>query len=174
MKKATTYSIIIVFVIGLIFGSYLANSQDYKYHSLFIYNFTKYIEWPESRKSGDFIISVLGKSDITESLNQMAENKLVGSQKIKVEVVSDLSDIGKSHILFIPQNESGKLDQALSQINQSSILIITERPGMAKRGSAINFILEGGRWRFELNLSSIEKANLKISGELVKLGKVIQ
>jgi hypothetical protein len=173
MKKTTLFIGLVILIGSVLFGSYFANSQDYKFHSLFIYNFTKYVEWPESKKSGDFVIGVLGKSDITESLKQMAESKTVGDQKISVNVINDLSAVNKCHILFLPQNESNKLDDVMAQAALGSVLVVTERPGLAKRGSAINFIIENGRWRFELNLAAFEKTNLKVAGELVKLGKVI-
>lgn len=150
-----------------------ATAQDYKFHSLFIYNFTKYIEWPESYKSGDFVIGVLGKSDITTNLMKMAEVKTVGTQKIQVQVLNDIASMPKCHMLFIPSNQSSRLEEALAAIENKPTLVISERPGLGKKGSGINFILEEGKWRFELNRAAIEQSSLKVSGELVKLGKLI-
>lgn len=160
-----------LFIIGVTVQPGL--SQDYKFHSIFIYNFTKYIEWPDNYKEGNFVIGVLGKSSVLENLNAMAAVKTVGSQKIEVKEYGSVAEIDKCHILFIPQNESGSLDQALSKFESASTLVITERPGLGKKGSGINFVIEGGKWRFELNAGAIEKAKLKVSGELTKLAKVI-
>jgi hypothetical protein len=174
MKKKQIMPILLFSILSvLLIWPHIAKSQDYRFHSLFIYNFTKYIEWPENKKSGDFVIGVLGKSDITENLVRMAEMKTVGEQKIQVSVVNDIAAISDCHILFLPQSESNKLDDVLDQANKGSVLVVSERNGLGKRGSAINFIIESGKWRFELNLSAFEKSNLKVSGELVKLGKVI-
>jgi len=173
MLRSTSVAFFLASVLFLFGVINPAKSQDYKFHSLFIYNFTKYIEWPESYKSGDFVIGVLGKSDIIESLQKMAEIKTVGAQKIQVEVVNDVSAAPKCHMLFIPQGQSGKLEEVLAAFSGKPTLIISERPGLGKKGSGINFVLEEGKWRFELNKTAIESSSLKVSSELMKLGKLI-
>lgn len=161
-------------MVGLLFlFSNTSISQDYKFHSVFIYNFTKYIQWPSSYQSGDFVITVLGKSAVTENLEKMAAVKTVGSQKIVVKQINSISEAGKCHILFLPDNKSGNLEEVLAHYGTSPTLIITERAGMAKKGSGINFILQGGKWKFELNKPVIESNNLRVSSELSKLAIVI-
>ena len=165
---------IFLFAAGLLFLlSNTSFSQDYKFHSVFIYNFTKYIQWPSAYQSGDFVIAVLGNSEITENLQKMAAVKTVGSQKIVVKEISNVTEAGKCHILFVPDNKSNNLDEALVQYGSSPTLIITERAGMGKKGSGINFILQGGKWKFELNKPAIESTNLRVSSELTKLAIVI-
>ena len=34
-----------------------------KFKAVFIYNFTRYFDWPQQKKSGNFIIHVIGKND---------------------------------------------------------------------------------------------------------------
>jgi len=41
-------------------------SQNYKMHTVFIFSFTRYIQWPENYNSGDFEILVLGDSPIVD------------------------------------------------------------------------------------------------------------
>lgn len=151
----------------------LTQAQDYKFHSVFIYNFTKYIQWPDSYRSGDFVIGVLGNSPISQSLEKMAANKTVGQQKFKIVKFNTLDEVSKCHIVFIPNDKSHLLDKMLEKISGQPTLVITERPGLAAKGSSINFILEDGRWKFELNQKAAAKSNLKISGELVKFAILI-
>lgn len=148
-------------------------AQDKKFHSVFIYNFTKYIEWPSNYTNGEFIIGVLGNSDITANLEQMANIKTVGNQKMVVKVFNSVDEIGKCNMLFIPINQSDQIDNVKSRLLNSATLIISEKNGLGKRGSGINFIVENGRWRFELNRSVVENQNLKVSSELDKLAIVI-
>ncbi|MGB3182579.1 MAG: YfiR family protein [Cyclobacteriaceae bacterium] len=151
----------------------ITQAQDYKFHSVFIYNFTKYIQWPENYRSGDFVIGVLGNSPISESLEKMAANKTVGQQKFKIVKFNTLDDVSKCHILFIPNDKSHLLDKTLQKIQGQPTLVITERPGLGEKGSSINFILEDGRWKFELNQQAATRSKLKVSGELVKFAILI-
>ncbi len=163
----------LVIVFLLVISGAHANSQDYKFHSIFMYNFTKYIEWPDSYKNGDFVIGVLGDSPIVEHLKNMAQVKSVGSQKFTIKVFSNASDISQCHILFIPENNSGKLKDVRSKLKGASTLLITEQDGLATKGSAINFIIKEGKWKFELNKAAAESANLKISSELSRLAILV-
>jgi len=148
-------------------------AQNYKFHSVFIYNFTKYIQWPASYQNGDFVIAVLGNSAVIDNLEKMASVKSVGSQKIVVKQISSVAEAGKCHIIFLPDNKSGNLDAVLASYGSKPTLVITERAGLGRKGSGINFILQGGKWKFELNKPAIESANLRVSNELAKLAIVI-
>jgi hypothetical protein len=48
-------------------------------------------------------------------------------------------------------------------------LIITEKSGLAQKGSSINFIMQDNKWKFELNEAATQSAGLKVSRELSKL-----
>jgi hypothetical protein len=144
-------------------------AQDYKFHSVFIYNFTKYVEWPDSYKQGDFVIGVLGKTQLTDYLDAMAKTKSVGSQPMALEKYNPPSSIDKCNILFVPVDQSDKLPEVVSKLDGKPTLIITEKEGLGSAGSGINFIQVDGRWKFELNESAITAHNLKVSGELKRL-----
>ena len=48
-----------IFLVFLfISGLHSAKAQEEKYIGLFVYNFTKYFDWPENTKTGDFKIQV--------------------------------------------------------------------------------------------------------------------
>ncbi|MCC5919341.1 MAG: YfiR family protein [Cyclobacteriaceae bacterium] len=159
----------ILFIIAFSFQAKIAQAQDYKYHALFMYNFTKYIQWPANYQSGEFVIAVLGNSPIEPDLNRLANNKMVGSQKITVVTYNDVSEIKKCHMIFIPSNQSRSLDNVTAALQNTPTLIITEKPGLAKRGSGINFILKDGKWKLELNRENLASRNLKVSSELLKM-----
>lgn len=150
-----------------------ANAQDYKYHPSFIYNFTKYIEWPSSYQTGDFVIAVLGDTPLIKELEKMAENKSVGSQKFVIKKINSAAEIDKCHMLFIPVSKSKELSDALAALSGKPTLVVTEKPGMASKGSGINFVIMDGKWKFELNKSATEKSNLKVSSDLAKFAIII-
>jgi hypothetical protein len=171
MNKIFKFFIPVLFVVLSAFNT--TDAQDYKFHSVFMYNFTKYIQWPTSYQSGDFVIGVLGDSPIIESLEKMAESKTVGAQKFSIVRYKSVDEINKCHMLFIPSNRSKQLKDALNKVNGQSTLVITEKNGLGVEGSCINFVLVDGKWKFELNKPATEKNNLKVSGDLAKLAILI-
>lgn len=151
----------------------MSKAQDYRIHSVFIYNFTKYIQWPSSDQTGDFVIGVLGDSPIVASLEKLASERKIGTRTMVVKKFSSVDQISNCHMLFIPERSSDNLEAALAKIGSNSTLVMTERRGLGSKGSSINFITVDGKQKFELNKSATEKAQLKVSTELTSLAIVI-
>lgn len=162
------------FIFGLLMLSASLFSQDGKFKALFMYNFTKYLEWPSNKQSGDFIIGVFGKSDITEELRIIAGKKKVGTQNITIKEISVTSELSACHILYVPENQSSKIDDIASICLKSGTVLITDKPGMAKTLSGINYVKVDGKQSFEVNKSNLEKQGVKVNSNLLTLGIMVQ
>jgi hypothetical protein len=132
-------------------------AQEEKYISLFLYNFTKHFDWPDEYKSGDFIIDIIGHESVFIKLKELTATKKVGAQSIIIRNYSDISMIGKCHILFVGHWQSRFLPQILEKIGNRSTLIVTEKEGLINEGSAINFIIKEGNIKFEFKRSNALK-----------------
>ena len=163
----------IILLIIIVFSLLEAKAQSYNLHPLYIYSFTRYVQWPEAYNGGDFEITVFGESPIIDELNKMAQVKKVGERAIKVNKILTLDALKKCNILFVSAKKSLQLNDILAKVNGQSILIITEEPGLGAKGSNINFIMKDGKLAFELNQSAFNKQNLKVSTELTRLAVLI-
>ncbi|PKQ68067.1 YfiR family protein [Raineya orbicola] len=164
MRKTITLTLI------LFIFAFFAKAQigDYKSHTVYIYNFTKYIQWPATYQSGDFVIAVYGLSPLTAQLRAATSNKRVGNQKIVVKQYLSLNAIENPHILFISLQQSKNLEAIKKKLEGKSTLIVTEKPGLGPQ-SHINFILREGKWKIELNNATVEAAGLKVSAQLSRI-----
>lgn len=145
-----------------------------KVKTVFLYNFTKYIEWPKAYKIGNFVVAVLGSNSyLLGELNKMAESKTVGSQKFEINSISSFDKNKKCHMLYISPEQEVNLPEIVKKLKGSNTLIITEKQGMVKQGAAINFIVQNSKQKFELSKTNAEKFDLKISSNLVSLAIVV-
>ncbi len=147
-------------------------AQEDMFKALFMYNFTKDIEWPD--KSGDFVITVLGNSPIIEELKKIAAKKKVGNQMIKVKSVNNANEIGHAHIVYIVPSKSSQLNEVVSKLQNKPVLLISDKPGLAKQGSGINYVKIDGKQKFEINPSKIKGSGLKLNSFLTSLGIVVE
>lgn len=168
MNKAK-YIISFIGLLALYIIPAKAQVLDPKYEALFMYNFTKYIDWPRTDGHPDFIVGILGKGDIVTEMQQMAALKLVGSRKIIVKVFDNPDNIEHCHLLFITKKFSGSLPAAREKLKGMSTLYITESPGMAQNGADINFIGKVNKIVFEINTKYLGENNLQISSTLKNL-----
>lgn len=149
-------------------------TADYAIQANIIYHFTKYIDWPDYKKSGDFIIGIIGDTRLYDELKKSIANKMVGNQKIIVIKFSSSVTSFNCHILFIPDNESGSIKKIVSRTAGTSTLLVSESEGLAKKGGCINFIIVSGHLKLEINKNNIEQRELSIASELLQLGKIVK
>jgi|GEM_PF-173107 len=160
----------------LFFSSFLSVAQTNKNYSIqanIIYHFTKYIDWPQAKKTGDFIIGVVGDSPIYEALKESISHKLVNGRKIVIKKYSS-SDIFDCHILFISEDESRYIKKISAQTQNSATLLVSEEEGLAKKGSCINFIVVNQHLKLEINKRNIQQRKLEIATELLQLGTEVK
>lgn len=147
---------------------------DYSIHANIIYHFTKYIEWPGNKRSGDFIIGIVGDSPLYDELKKTIAGKMVGNQKIMIKKFSTSSSSFNCQILFLSDEESGSMKKIVAATANESVLLVSESDGLAKKGGCINFVVIADHLKLEINKNNIEQRNLNIASELLQLGKIVK
>ena len=153
-----------------------AFSQDrpmHEVHSMMVYNFTKYVQWPDHADGGEFIIGVVGNTDIYNTLNGWYGGKPRGAKTYIIKKFNSAADVTECHVLYIDKSKSGEFDNVNDKLKGKGTLIITDKLGLGEHGSAINFRLVDNKLKFELNQKAIEASNLKVSGALSSMAILI-
>ena len=145
-----------------------------KLKAVFIMNFTKLIDWPESTRKGDFVIGVIGNSPLHTELVKMAKTKKVANQSLNVQKFNNPNEIKSCHILFVSKNKSLEISSIVNKTKPYNTLVVTENPGLIDKGSGINFVVKNNRQKFELNKKNVERYNLKISSSLESLALTVK
>ena len=177
LKKLIAIFTLVLFIAGTAFAP--ANQgpkvdTNAKIKAVFIYNFTKYIEWPQDYQAGDFTIAILGENQsLFNELSNMSKVKKVANRPFTIKTINSPSEIGSAHIVYIPTDNSASFSKALSSLKGKSALVVTESPGLAEKGAAINFTIMGGRQKFELNKSTALQNNLKVSSTLENIAVLV-
>jgi hypothetical protein len=158
---------IILFISILIFSLQSHAQTDLsRAQSMFIYNFSRLIEWPASQKTGPFVIGVIGSSTITNELKTYTTGKSVGSQPIMIKTFKNITELSSCQILYVPFSETKQLPNIIQQLTSKNTLIITEKNGAIDLGSAINFVVIGDKLKFELCTNNATKYEIKVSSKL--------
>ena len=151
-----------------------AQTENYAVHANIIYRFTKYIDWPPEKKSGDFVIGILGESPLFDEMKTRIEGKMAGNQRIVVKEISVRSALNDCHILFLSAEESEDIKKVLAKVAGKPVLLVSESEGLAQQGSCINFRLVAEHLKLEINKKNIEQRKLGIASELLQLGKIVK
>src|SRR3977135_4454540 len=101
-QAARTFRVLLLMVLLCSFRGQ-EPSDEYTIKGMFIYNFTRYIDWSPGKAGNTFVIAVLGRSEIIKSLQQITANKKVNNGLILVRAVTSLSEAADCQIVFIPR-----------------------------------------------------------------------
>jgi hypothetical protein len=169
MKKVSQF-----ILLALLLYKVDSYGQTEKLKTVFIYNFSKYIQWPSESSSGNFEIGIVGETPLFKELQKMAQTRKVGSQPIEIKQYASIQDVENDHIVFVSIGSSPQLGQIVQKANSFPTLLITEKEGLVNQGSCINFLFDSGKLTFEISKSNIEYHALKVSSQLLNLGKQVQ
>lgn len=163
MKK---YKIVIVLLFFLSIQNAFSQSSIPAAQSVFIYNFTRLIEWPADYKTGDFVIGVIGSAEVFNELKNYTSSKMVGAQPIKVIRLNAVAEITKCHILFVSYGKTKELPEILAKLGGGSTLLVTENRAAIDKGASINFVIIEDKLKFELKVSNATSVGLKVHSNL--------
>jgi len=144
---------------------------EYKVKAAYLFNFTKYVEWPPEAFSGPddpIRLGILGVDPFGNLLEETIGNRLVGNRKVVVKrSLRRVQDMRDCHLVFICASERERLPSIMSQLKGTFALTVSEIPQFSENGGMITFVIQNDVVRFDVNLDNAEQAGLKISARLL-------
>jgi len=143
-------------------------SKEDKLKAAYLFNFTKFIEWPtlgRSERPSSIRICVDDSSAFTQFLAKLVANRRVGKFQKTVEVLS-LETAGGCELLFVRGGEK-KLT-----IKLNHTVVVADSASVYFPNVAMFFYVKKSKLRFEIDLKKIKSLNVVVSSELLKLARV--
>jgi YfiR/HmsC-like len=148
--------------------------SEYQVKAAYLYNFLKFVEWPEDSFAdplAPIVIGVVGEDPFGNALPQVVIGKTIQGRDLVIRKYHSGEDLRGAHILFISVSEKKRLPQVLSGLRGSSVLTVADMDGFLEAGGMIQLLSEDNRVRFAINLDAADRARLKISSKLLSLAK---
>lgn len=149
---------------------------EYQVKAAFLYNFAKFVEWPESdasEASKQLVLGILGKDPFGEDIRTIA-GKRVKDRTLYVIRAQRLEELDNCQILFISASMKGHVHTVLKKMDGKPVLTVSDSRGFAHQGVMINLITIDNKIRFEINPDAVERSGLKISSQLLKLATLVK
>ena len=157
-------------VISLRFQQPSNYDTNSKFKAVFLYNFTRYFEWSDNKKVGNFVIYVIGKNEnLISELKTLASKKKVGNQDIEIKNSYAFDATINANIVFLLSDLSKSLADLTSKNKSKSTLVVAENANACKAGSSINFVVVENKLKFEYSKNNALKAGLKTNDDIKAL-----
>lgn len=166
-------------IIILSFWCLSSYSQPHEYtlKTIYIEKITRFIEWPDSCKfhkdDQSFTIHVLGNTALKASLKNIFSIQKIYERPVKIKEIKSVEEIETCHVLFIAADQEKNLDKIIHKFKNRPVLTIGDTPGYCKKGVLINFFVEEGDLKFNINHRMAQKSPLDFSFYLLNIAKAI-
>lgn len=140
----------------------------------FIYNFSKFIEWPaRTAESSSYNLCVMGDDKREDSLDVLV-GKMVGNKPLTLTRNVKPANLKDCHMLFVIQDKDVHLQALLADIAALPIVTVSDSPDFILKGGMIGLIRDGNRVGFEVNLKPANAVGIRMSAQLLKLAKSVK
>ena len=149
--------------------------EEYQVKSVFLFNFAKFIKWPNtvfSDSQAPFYICIIGEDPFKQAIDITIENESIRGHSVLIERLDNVENSESCQILFISQSEENNLASIFKYLQQFPVLTVSDMDSFAEQGGMIQFVKLGKKIRLLINPEKAKAAGLQISANLLRVAKI--
>ncbi len=170
MKRAL---LLTAFALGIVINGMSQERPTHEIHAAMLYNFIKYVQWPNEADGGEFVVGVIGDENVFNTLKAWYDGKPKGTKKYVIKKLSSADEASSCQVVYVGKAKNREFDNIKNSVTGKSILTITDGNGLGEKGSCINFKVVDGKLKFELNQATVSSSSLKVSTQLSSMAILI-
>lgn len=150
---------------------------EYQVKAAYLSNLGRYLSWSNRAKPSaeePFELCVLGTDPFGPALDAAVTGESIGGAMLTARRINRPQDALNCRVLFVSSSETGQWDTVRAALGTASVLTVADIPDFLKRGGMIQFVLDGNRVRFEINIAASGRVGLSLSSELLKLARAVR
>jgi hypothetical protein len=141
----------------------------------YLYNIAKLVEWKDpAMRNGNFIIGVLGGSNLYQELIKQYSTRTIGKQPIEVRKLPRTADVERCHMLFVGRTELALVPEIFKRLKDQPTLVVTEYDGGMEDGAVVNFVKVDNLLKYELSMANARKHGLVVGLTLKNLAHRVE
>ena len=157
-----------IFLFALLANISYGQTGISKAQANFVYNFTKFFDWPQTEKTGDFIIGVLGSKSLSTELEKVTNGKKNVTQNIVIKYFNNIDNVSKCHVIFVTSSKSSSIANIHTKTGVHC-LIISDNYTAIQKGAVIKFVVEADRLKYEFSKENALKHGLKFHSKVSEM-----
>jgi hypothetical protein len=148
---------------------------DVEVKAVYLLNFGRFTTWPpEDPNSGSFSLCVLGRDPFGTALDAAVSRETINDKPIVTRRLDLGATIAGCHILYVSASEESHLPSIVRALEDSATLTVSDMPQFVDRGGMIQFVAEGNKVRFLVNVLAAEQAGLMLRSDLLRVAAAVR
>jgi hypothetical protein len=151
-----------------------AGGYEYDVKAAFLFNLTKFVEWPETTFASvhtPIILGIVGDDPFGGTLSRIVEGQVVSGRPVTIRKYRFGDDLSRCQVLFISPSDRLRVPQILASLQGASVLTVSDTEQFVDAGGMMQLIMEQSRVRFIVSLNAVAKTKLQISARLLALAR---
>ncbi|MGL1956471.1 MAG: YfiR family protein [Colwellia sp.] len=147
----------------------IASDREYTLKAGFMYNFARYSvgDWFNLDENESYNICSTDE-DFVRVAKQTLSKQYIKEHPVKISYINTPEN--GCHTLFITDIIYHPL---INHNAFSKTMLVGQTPGVIDFGGHINFFIAGGKVRFEVSPSNLQKAGIKLSSKVLRMGRIV-
>ncbi len=141
--------------------------------AVYLLNFARFTTWPqEAAAAGDsdaFDVCVLGADPFGPVLDATLAGETVDGRRVVAKRIATADAAAGCRVVFVSAADGHELTRILQAVQKIRALTVSDLPGFADEGGMIEFVPEGRRVRFAVNVQAADRSGLLLSSELLRV-----
>ncbi|MGH9575293.1 MAG: YfiR family protein [Candidatus Acidiferrales bacterium] len=153
------------------------SAGPYQIEAVYLYDFSKFVAWPKGAaraQNEPFSICVLGADPFGAVLDATLSGENIQGNSLVAKRISKPEEAAGCKIVFVSSSEDDRLKDILATFDGANILTVSDIHNFSRRGGMIQFVLEGGKVRFEVNVTNAANAGLTLSADLLQVALAVR
>lgn len=141
-----------------------------------LYRLAEFVEWPAGKNVNEvatFNFCVLGRDPFGGVLDDVVLGHPIDGKPSMIVRGNQFGDLGRCDVLYIGASETKRLLRILRQVGAKNVLTVSDAADFAGNGGAIQFLKDGNRIRFVINVDAAQRAGLRVRAQLLSLATVV-
>jgi len=174
MKKGILFFKSLLLKVSLLLSNAVAQDRaiEYKIKAAYLYNFTKFITWPDS-DAPTFNICIVGKDPFGKIISPI-ETRSVKNKPIRVVRFNSLNQAKQCQLIYSAEINKKIFPGILTIQSLYPILTVSDSKQFVQKGGMIAFILKEGKVKLFINLPVLRKSGLEISAKLLEVAELYE
>jgi hypothetical protein len=154
------------------------SAADYELQvkAAFVYQFTRYVEWPTGALApgAPFSVCVVAQSSVRRAIEHVLEGERFEGRPIRLLTPSTPDAAKACHLLYIEAGSMAQGEPLLGAVERSPVLTISDASDFVDNGGHIQLFREGPRVRFDLNRTTAGQRGLVLRSQLLRVARAIR
>ena len=140
----------------------------------FLYNFTKFVQWPDAafeRSDSQLVLCVSAPLQAANIVGKTIQGKTTQGRVIDYRYVTEKAALNDCHLWFVSSDSIERSANWFSELRSQPVLIVGVGEAFIEDEGTIGLLIVDGRIRFAINERRATDAGLHISSKLLSLAQ---